>query len=61
MKCPKCQTDNPETASFCADCGTQLLSSEEISAPTETYARCMTLVRREEVTTSPWNMCLERI
>jgi len=36
MKCPKCQTDNPETASFCADCGTQLLSSEEISAPTET-------------------------
>jgi len=36
IKCPKCQTDNPETASFCADCGTQLLSSKEISAPTET-------------------------
>ena len=24
MKCPNCQTDNPETKSFCADCGTQL-------------------------------------
>lgn len=24
MKCPKCQTNNPEAASFCADCGTQL-------------------------------------
>jgi len=24
MKCPKCQTDNPGTSSFCADCGTRL-------------------------------------
>jgi len=30
-KCPKCQTDNPDTKQFCGDCGTQLLSAEEIS------------------------------
>jgi serine/threonine protein kinase/tetratricopeptide (TPR) repeat protein len=24
MKCPSCEFDNPETAHFCADCGTQL-------------------------------------
>jgi serine/threonine protein kinase/Tfp pilus assembly protein PilF len=24
VKCPKCQTDNPDTQSFCGDCGTQL-------------------------------------
>jgi serine/threonine protein kinase len=24
MKCPKCQTDNPDTQSFCGDCGTSL-------------------------------------
>jgi ribosomal protein L40E len=21
MKCPKCQTDNPESAKFCGECG----------------------------------------
>jgi len=26
MKCPKCHADNPETKSFCADCGTPLPS-----------------------------------
>ncbi len=36
MKCPKCRSENPETSSFCADCGTQLPASEEISAPTKT-------------------------
>ena len=36
MKCPKCHFDNPETSRFCADCGTQIISSDEISAPTET-------------------------
>jgi serine/threonine protein kinase/Flp pilus assembly protein TadD len=36
MKCPKCQSDNPEAASYCADCGTQLPASEEITAPTKT-------------------------
>jgi len=26
IKCPKCQHENPETATFCADCGTRLIS-----------------------------------
>jgi serine/threonine protein kinase/formylglycine-generating enzyme required for sulfatase activity/dienelactone hydrolase len=26
IKCPKCQSTNPETATFCADCGTKLIS-----------------------------------
>jgi len=26
--CPKCNTENPDTASFCADCGTQLIASD---------------------------------
>jgi serine/threonine protein kinase/tetratricopeptide (TPR) repeat protein len=34
MKCPKCLSDNPDTKSFCADCGTQLTPSEATpSAP----------------------------
>ncbi len=28
MKCPKCLSDNPDTKSFCADCGTQLTPPE---------------------------------
>ena len=31
MKCPKCQTDNPDTQRFCGECGTQLGISEDIS------------------------------
>ena len=34
-KCPECQSDNPGTATFCADCGTQLPSFEDIKV-TET-------------------------
>jgi len=30
VKCPKCQTENPETKQFCGDCGTQLPSSKDI-------------------------------
>ena len=29
MKCPKCQSDNPETLKFCGECGTQLPSAED--------------------------------
>jgi len=30
IKCPKCQTENPETKQFCGDCGTQLPFSRDI-------------------------------
>ncbi|MCK5319149.1 MAG: protein kinase, partial [Anaerolineales bacterium] len=30
VKCPKCQTDNPDTQQFCGNCGTHLTSSEDI-------------------------------
>jgi len=44
-KCPKCQSDNPGTASFCADCGTQLPSLTDIEV-TETME-----TPKEELTT----------
>lgn len=34
-KCPKCNTENPDTLKFCGECGTQLLSPNEV-AVTET-------------------------
>jgi hypothetical protein len=36
IKCPKCQADNPDTQSFCGDCGTQLTPSESIPEVTRT-------------------------
>ena len=30
VKCPKCQTENPETKQFCGDCGTQLRLPKDI-------------------------------
>ncbi|MCX6563365.1 MAG: protein kinase [Candidatus Aminicenantes bacterium] len=30
VKCPKCQTENPDTKQFCADCGTQLRLPKDI-------------------------------
>lgn len=32
MKCAKCQAENPETARFCLDCGTQLIRGHEPSS-----------------------------
>jgi serine/threonine protein kinase/Tfp pilus assembly protein PilF len=32
IKCPKCHSENPETASFCADCGTSLSLDKGVSA-----------------------------
>lgn len=47
INCPKCHFDNPDTQRFCGECGTQLLSSEKISAsPTETLE-----TPKEELTT----------
>ena len=31
MNCPKCHSENPDTSSFCSDCGTQLGPIEEVS------------------------------
>ncbi len=44
-KCPKCQADNPDSATFCADCGTQLPSIKDIEV-TETLE-----TPKEELTT----------
>ncbi|MGD9346504.1 MAG: zinc ribbon domain-containing protein [Candidatus Aminicenantes bacterium] len=45
IKCPKCQTDNPDTLKFCGECGTQLIYSKDIDV-TETIEAL-----REELTT----------
>lgn len=31
MKCPKCQTDNPDTQRFCGECATSLPSPKDIA------------------------------
>jgi len=36
VKCPKCDSENPDTQSFCGDCGTQLDLSKDIPAQTQT-------------------------
>jgi serine/threonine protein kinase/Tfp pilus assembly protein PilF len=46
VKCPKCQTDNPDKQRFCGDCGTQLPVSEEIPIATKTLE-----TPKEELTT----------
>ncbi|MFB0565281.1 MAG: protein kinase [Candidatus Aminicenantaceae bacterium] len=45
MKCPKCQSDNPDNLKFCGECGTQLIPEEEIPV-TETLE-----TPKEELTT----------
>jgi len=47
MKCPKCDSDNPDTKEFCGDCGTKLVSAEDIAAsPTKSV-----VAARGELTT----------
>ena len=36
IKCPKCHSDNPDTQSYCGDCGTRLTPSESIPEVTKT-------------------------
>jgi serine/threonine protein kinase len=36
IKCPKCSAENPDTQSFCGDCGTKLTPSESIPDVTKT-------------------------
>ena len=55
MNCPKCNTDNPETATYCADCGTQLSSSKDIpvtetlETPTEELTTGSTFAGRYQI------------
>ncbi len=46
VKCPTCQTENPDTQRFCGDCGTELPDSEEIAILTQTIE-----TPKEELTT----------
>jgi serine/threonine protein kinase/tetratricopeptide (TPR) repeat protein len=57
IKCPKCQTENPDTLKFCGECGTQLFSAKNVSAsytetlqtPVQELARGTTIAGRYEI------------
>jgi len=55
VKCPKCQSDNPDTQKFCGECATPLPSSKEIpvtetlETPTEELTRGTTFADRYEI------------
>ncbi len=40
MKCPKCQTENPNTARFCAGCGSPLQAPRAAAPRSSTGLRC---------------------
>ena len=54
IKCPKCQSNNPDTQQYCGECGIQLIPSEEISpshtktleTPKEEFVRGTTFAER---------------
>jgi len=47
MKCPKCQTENPESVKFCGECGTNITSAED---PQPSLTKTLE-TPREELTT----------
>jgi len=55
VKCPKCNTNNPDTVKFCGECGTQLPSLEDIEVtetievPKEELTRGTTFAGRYEI------------
>jgi serine/threonine protein kinase/tetratricopeptide (TPR) repeat protein len=55
IKCPKCNADNPDTQSFCGDCGTQLGPPKDIGVtktietPVEELTRGTTFADRYEI------------
>jgi len=55
IKCPKCQTDNPDTQKFCGDCATPLQPSKDIGVtktietPVEEYPRGSTFADRYKI------------
>ncbi len=55
IKCPKCQTDNPDTLKFCGECGTQLIPAGEpsvtktIETPVEKLNRGTIFAGRYEI------------
>jgi len=57
MKCPKCKADNPDTQSFCGECGTQLELSDgaqvsftkTLEIPTEKLTRGSLFAERYEI------------
>ena len=57
MKCPKCQSDNPETKQFCGDCGTSLTEGDgarpaftkTLETPVEALTRGVLFADRYEI------------
>lgn len=55
IKCPKCQTDNPDTQKFCGECATPLQPTQDIGVtktietPVEEYPRGSTFADRYKI------------
>jgi serine/threonine protein kinase/Flp pilus assembly protein TadD len=57
MKCSKCHYDNPESSRFCAECGTQLPPTEEVSiSPTETLQAPISELNRGSIFASRYEI-----
>jgi len=57
MKCPKCQTENPDTVKFCGECGTNITHPDDaqpsftktIETPVESFTRGTLFADRYEI------------